>query len=365
MNANGNSVILLMSVLGTALTGSGCHGDLFGLKDSARSPRARMSSYATSTVGTVYIDPDNLGTHGYRKGTKERNGILYTCKGGHIDTPHVRKAADWTAYLAKKTRDTLQANGTEFSFKLWEPSRYFVQIEYPAHWTSLGQAERKRIARDISIRLGQYLAFSAMTWHEILTWFGYRPFPWYSETPSAFSWEDTFSNVMGTHLAAQALRDTEHSYDEAMTLAIDRELAKLGAQPLEVAKRAAEAVEGQWYTGAAFFLVEIRMRNLDIGLDDGLITASIVPSLAECPNVTPQSYPAPRLDFLAEYGFSVKFEIEPRERQKKKILRIVYPAPEQREKRIEPVVHFAAIMEYLRQDALLRYGTTTLSAGSP
>jgi len=56
------------------------------------------------------------------------------------------------------------------------------------------------------------------------------------------------------------------------------------------------------------------------------------------------------------HGFSVKVEIEPRELQKKRLLRIVYPDPKQRRKRIEPAVHFPAIMEYIRQDVIRRYG---------
>jgi hypothetical protein len=358
---------IVLAILATVLpfAGAGCQWNVFDLKDSASSPRVRMSCYASSSIGTVYADPNNLGTHGYKSGAHEKNGILYTCKGGHIDTPHVRKAADWTAYLAEKTSTNLQAGETEFSFKFWEPSRYFVQIGYPDNWSSLSPAERERIVRDVSIGLGQYFAFTGLTWHEILTWFGYRPSPWYPEFASAFSWEDTFSNVMGTHLAVQALRDTEHPYDEAMTLAFDRELEGLEAQPLKVAKQASKAVKGEWYSGSFLFLVDIKKRNLDIGLSDGLITATIVPSLAACPDAEPHSYPAPDLDFLADYGFAVKLEIEPREFQKGKILRIVYPDRKQRKKRIEPAVHFAPIMEYLKQETIRKYGAETLPPGQP
>ena len=347
--------ILPLGALTTLLAGCGPPATLLGFKDSAHSPRIRMSCYATATVGTVWVDPAGLGTHGYRSGRKEKNGILYTCRGGHIDIPHVRKAADWTAYLAQKALTRLKRGDTRFSFKLWEPSRYFVTFEYPPGWGRLAQAEKERIAREISIPLGQYLAFNALTWHEILTWFGYRPTPWYPEFPSAFSWEDTFSNFLGTRLAVQAMRDTQRTYDEAMTVALDEELRRLGAQPRDLAIRAAKAVNGTWYTGEFLFLVDIKKRNLDIGLDDGLITPSIVPDVAECPDAQPQSYPAPSLDFLSEYGFSVKFEIEPRELEKGKILKIVYPDRKDRKKRIRPEVHFAPIMERIRQEAVRKY----------
>ncbi len=351
-----NVATLFTGMLVSLVAGCSHPAALLGFKDSVHSPRIRMSCYATASIGTVWADPDRLGDHGYASGRKEKDGILYTCRGGHIDTPHVRKAADWTAYLADKAYSRLKKGDPKFSFKLWEPSRYYITVDYPPNWADLEPAEKERIAHDVSIPLGQYLAFNALTWHEILTWFGYRPTPWYPEFPSAFSWEDTFSNLLGTRLAVQAMRDTTRSYDEAMTLGFDEELRRLGVQPRDVAKRAAKAVEGTWYTGAFLFLVDIRKRNLDIGLDDGLVTASLVPDLAECPDAEPESYPVPTLDSLSDYGFSVKVEIEPRELEKGKILKIVYPDRKKRKKRLQPALHFPAIMERVRQDAARKFG---------
>lgn len=340
------------------LPGAGClpRVDLLRLKDSAKSPRIRMSSYASDTIGTVYADPANLGAHNYRSGRGERNGIVYTCRAGHIDIPHVRKAADWTAYLAEKALRRITAGDTKFSFKLWEPSRYHVRLTYPQDWGQLPEAEKEQVARDISVDLGQYLAFTALTWHEIVTWFGYRPLPWYPEFPSAFSWEDTFSNLLGTRLALEALKDTEHEYDEAMTMALDRELQRLGAQPKRVAMHAADKMKGLWYSGEFLFLVNIKKRNLDIGLDDGFVTPWIVPGLEECQGAQPQPYPVPNLDQVRLHGFTVRFEIEPRELEKRNILKIVYPDAGKRPKRLEPAVHFAPIMDYIRQDAVRKYG---------
>ena len=50
---------------------------------------------------TDFIDPDNFGEHSFGKpDIKEKNGSLYTCKGGFMDFSHIRVAADWTVYLA-------------------------------------------------------------------------------------------------------------------------------------------------------------------------------------------------------------------------------------------------------------------------
>jgi hypothetical protein len=104
-------------------------------------------------------------------------------------------------------------------------------------------------------------------------------------------------------------------------------------------------------------------RNFDIGLDDGLVTPWLVPSsaegsggLPECEGAQPQSYPAPSLDFLSEYGFSAKFDLEPKELQRHKILSIVYPDRKERRKRIEPAAHFPAIMANITQEAVKKHG---------
>jgi len=319
-------------------------------------PRARVGRYASPTVGTVFVDTADLGKHGYYNGWSEKVGIIYTCKAGHIDLAHVRKSADWTCYLAANIAEQLRRNATEFSYKFKEPSRYYVKIEYPPYWRDLPQAEKDRIAQDISIRLGQYFAYVGCTWHEILTWFGYRSVGIYPEFPSAFSWEDSFSDLLGTHIGAKALRDTEHRYDEAVTLALNRELEELGVQPREVCIKASQKVRGLWFSGDFLFLVNMKGRNFDIGLDDGRVTPWLVPSLEECEGAAPRSYRAPEMDFLEEYGFTVKLELEPRELERRKILSIVYPDKQQRKKRIEPAVHFEPIMEYIRNEAVNKYG---------
>ena len=340
------------------LAALGCQGG----PDAKTPPRIRGGYYASSTVGTNFLDPEHLGAHGYRHSWSEKNGIVYTCKAGHIDISHLRKSADWTAFFIAKTFEHLKKNETEFSFKLKECSRYFVQLTYPEYWKYLLQKEKEHIAHDISIRLGQYFAYTAITWHEILTWFGFKAIGLYPEFPSAFSWEDTFSNLLGTHIAVLALQDVEHPYNEAVTLAIDRELEKLNVQPKHTAIRAAEKVRGLWFSGDFLFLVDIKRRNFDIGLDDGFVTPWIVPSLGECEGAEAQPYPVPNPDLLSEYGFSMKFEVEPREWEKDKILKITYQDRKERKKRLEPAIHLAPIMDYIKEDAVKKYG---LDVGIP
>ena len=254
-------------------------------------PRPRMGSYATSTMGTTFLGPEELGPHGYEYNWSEQNGIVYTCKGGHIDISHTRKAADWTAFLAARAFDRISRNKRGFTFKMREPSVYRVELSYPENWQDLPQAEQDRIASQVALALGPYLSYAANTWHEILTWFGYGSIAIYSEFPSAFSWEDTYSNLLGTHIAAEALRDTERSYDKAVTLALDRELKNLGIQKASAARRASEKMRGLWFSGDWLFFVHTKSRNFDIGLDDGLVTPRLVPSVSECRGAVAQPYP--------------------------------------------------------------------------
>jgi hypothetical protein len=371
-NITGKVVACLLGFL--IILQTGCtHNNDFDNHSVKERPRARVGRYASPSVGTVFAGAEDLGVHGYYSSWSEKIGIAYTCKAGHIDLAHVRKSADWTAYLAANILEELKKNETKFSFKFKEPTRYYVQLTYPDWWKGLPEEEKNRITRDISIRLGQYFTYVGCNWHEILTWFGYRSVALYPEFPSAFSWEDSFSDLLGTHIAAKALRDSEHEYDEAMTLALKRELDDLGIQPRDVAIRASNMVRGLWFSGDFLFLVDMKGRNFDIGLDDGFVTPWLVPSLAktqspvaprgtgvrglpECEGAQPQSYPAPSLDFLSEYGFSAKFEFEPKELERHKILSIVYPDPKERRKRIEPAAHFPAIMANIMKDAVEKHG---------
>jgi len=319
-------------------------------------PHTQRGTLPSPTIWTNFLDPGHLGVHRYRFNLSEKNGIVYTCNAGHIDIYHVREAADWTAFLAAKTFKHLNNDDTEFSFKLKEGAICFVRLTYPQTWELLLPKDKEHLAYNISVGLGQYFAYTAETWHEIVTWYGYKSGGIYSEFSSAFSWEDNFSNLLGSDIGVLGLLDTEHAYDEAVTLALNKELEKLGVQPSEVARRAAESMKGLWFSGKLLGPEYMKKRNFDIGIDDGFVTPSIVPNICECEGTKAQPYRVPTLDCLSKYGFSMKFELEPREWEKDRILSIVYPDKETRGKCIEPVKHFAAIMTHIMKEAEKEYG---------
>ncbi len=253
---------------------------------------------------------------------------------------------------------------TEFSYKLMvDHSRHYVELSYPPDWAQRTESERQAVAQEISLALGPVLAYNMTNWHEILTWFGYKCVGLPTGFASAFSWEDSYSNLLGTVLAVRALQDTERSFSKALTMVLNEELDRLGALPAAVARRATDQVKGDWFTGAVMMFMDIRKRNFDIGLGDGMVTPTLLPTVGDCGDVTPVSYPAPSLDVLARHGFSVQLTVEPHEWEAGAILAIVYPDAKRRSKRIDMAMHLGSIMNHIEQDAIRRYGPHVESRG--
>lgn len=334
--------------------GLSCPADQVIYQGFNKAPRMRGGAYPVAILGTPWLG-QNLGTHGYYYRPSEKDGIVYTCRAGHVDVAHLRIGVDWTAYLAATTYRHLMKHDPGFSYKLAvDRSREYVRFTYPAGWDSLPEPQRRQIAKEIALAAGPYMTYTMTSWHEMLTWFGFKCIGLPTEFPSAFSWEDSFSNLLGTVVAVNALQDSQHLYNEAVQIALDQEMAKLGILGASVSKQAAESVKGNWSTGDVTMLVTIKKRNFDIGLGDGMVTPTLVPNVPTCPNAEPLSYPAPQLDVLAKHGFAMTLEIEPHEWESGKILRIAYGGSKPG-KRINPERHFPVIMEYMRQAATALY----------
>jgi hypothetical protein len=312
-------------------------------------PRPRLGCYATSTPGGRFIDANGLGKHSYHGSPFENNGIAYTCEGGHIDVTHARICADNTRYLYDKTKKNLMAGDTKFTYSLnVDRSTYYVTLAYPDSWKNLPKADKEKITDEVSLELSQYFTYTMVTWHEILTWFGFKTMAVLPEFPSAFSWEDNYSNLFGIRLGAQAVQDKKHNYDEAMTIILKKELENLGVQSHKFAWNASEKMRGKWWDGQ--IMVDMKERNMDIGLVDGYVTPTLVPGV--CGDPQPQSLPVPTLTALAKYGFTMDLEIKPGEWESGQIIKIVYP--DGKTKRIHPSTDIPIIIEYLKKDGIKR-----------
>ncbi len=335
-------------VLGGAVSMSGCH--------SPDEPRLRMGAYFGSPTGMSFPNVENLGRHSFKHSMGEKNGMVYTCRGGFIDLGHLREAADRTEYIAGISYQNLIQNKEKFSFSTIEPSRYWVKVRYPPNWKSRDIKEKTQIAHEASISLGQYIAHKSMVWHEIITWYGFASTGIFSEKISSFSPEDGYSDLLGTVIAARALRDVElkresqSKYDEAMTSLIYKALKELDAQPPGVGRKAEKKIEGKWFTGGLYFFVDMKKRNFDIGLDNGKIVPWLVQDI--CPNTEPQACPVPNMDYLLQHGFKVEVEIDPRILEKDKIYRVLHL--KDGESFIRPEVHFPEIMARIQNQAVVK-----------
>ncbi len=295
------------------------------------------SGSVPESLMTAYPNPYSLGKH---NGFFEKGGQIYTCEAGLIDLDHLRHSADFAYVFSKIIFSNIMKGKEKFSLEMPEPSKYFIELDYPEYWGRISVAEKEKIANEISIKLGAHVSYAGSTWHEILTWFGYRALIFIPEFDSAFTVEDNFSNLLGIYLAEKVLTENKDNYNSSFTKALDKELWRLRVKPGKFARQAAKNIE--------------KKRNLDIGLDDGYVTPWILPleDVPESLEAKPRAYPVPTLDVLLKYGFSMKLEIEPRELfEKGKILSIAG-----KRKRIDPETDFPIIMDYIREKAVNEYG---------
>lgn len=200
------------------------------------------------------VEADHLGEHHYNDRlfgaaanltglSGEQNGIIYTSRGGFIDTAHVRDTADMTFYLFShilpqlgKAHDILL--GEELS------ARHIKLFGF----TPPQDAYQRYL---LAARLAGYLAFQVSAWHEIAQWYGYESVPGFSEGISAFSPEDLYSNVLGARLAMTLILENHGAsvsqYNLAMPVILQQALHQLGAVSAQETRFHFDMLDGQWW----------------------------------------------------------------------------------------------------------------------
>jgi hypothetical protein len=105
---------------------------------------------------------------------------------------------------------------------------------------------------------------------------------WIDESPSAFTWDDTMSHVIGLRVAERVLREQQQQpdmpFDETVTSALRAELIDAGVVTPAQTDRAVRAVQGWWWSRS-----KPLKRQLDIGLragDDNTVHPWLVPGFA-------------------------------------------------------------------------------------
>lgn len=231
------------------------------------------------SIGNI-IDLDGVGPHKYDCGsftgkgssqknsfTKENNGLVYTCRGGFVDTAHVRDYADWTIFWATAIGRASETGGT---------------IELPAEGGNRRVIVRP-VPRDLIDRYGlrrvvivlaQWTAFQLSIWHELATAYGWAAIQMYPEYVSAFSPEDLYSNLLGVKLAGGILlrrgaAATDALYDQAMDAWLRQALVYLKPVSVEAGQEATRLVDKVWWDSEKR-LPDPRLvlrRNSDLGDD--------------------------------------------------------------------------------------------------
>lgn len=286
-------------------------------------PRSRLGALPFPGRTTLYktADPQNLGRHRYGsfprlfRTDEMSRGIVYTTRAGFLDLAHVRITIDQARYCSRAFHRAMDKG--EHRFKLPGPNRsaWHVAISEPAGWAELSAPERAALHREASIGAGQRLAYLMLTWHELITWFGYRNFFVVDERRSAFLHDDVMSHVVGLRVADRAMRALPAGADpfgddDAFTAALAAELADLGAVPPACTDEAARAVENVWWSGT-----EPLKRQPDVGLATGVVKPWLVPGVACAPSpLEPEAFALPRMDDVLGHDLSgfLTVEVDPR-----------------------------------------------------
>ena len=310
------------------------------------------------------VSSEDLGPHVYDagfagKGTdneieaEENNGLIYTCRGGFIDTAHVRDYADWTVYL---THEFYRNLGQVVTVELPPELGPREIVLHPVDISELDEVEKLILA----VTAAEYAAYHLSVWHEIAQWYGYGNFaPLFPEYPSAFSLEDLFSNMVGTKVAAALIYSFATSSDQVYARNFDTWLKNtvnfMGAVPEASTRAYIGAVDKYWWDSSKRIPEKyaVLKRVYDVGLEQrplrvpaGYVAAADNPELMTC---DPDEQPVELSIATSLYGFkmadlvTVQVTIDP-EHQKV----FAFPSDRHREERRVTQADFQEIADAAR-----------------
>ncbi|MBK8256819.1 MAG: DUF4056 domain-containing protein [Polyangiaceae bacterium] len=223
----------------------------FGMDLETTFQGAKVPGYRMENVTSL----DSLGHHEYDNGAialrpnermvdLEKNGILYTCRGGFVDTAHVRDNSDMMLYVGYKIAALLPSGGA-----IEIPGDGAMRRIVVKAISSEEMAERGRFAT--AAVLAQWAVYQISIWHEMATWYGYESVPGFSEKVSTFSVEDLYSNTLGIKVGAALVEGStlrsRDEYNHTVDAWITGVLQHLNVVPKEGARLAMRTVEGRWW----------------------------------------------------------------------------------------------------------------------
>ncbi len=234
-------------------------------------PRLRMGAMPFDAWYSplILLGPSDVTEHRYRQGWwvgpagDSPRGILYARRAGFLDLAHTRNAMDLTRFVYTPVLKAIESGRGAVRLMSVEPDVYHVRL---ADGQELSPVLQRELARKIAGRI----AYLMTTWHEVATWHGYKGAGVFTERPSAFSYDDAASHMVGVAAAMDALEQEPrlNRFNAAATAALARQLVLLEALPGEVAAKRVNAVKGRWWANS---LPQLRVVHL--GLPDETLWA--------------------------------------------------------------------------------------------
>lgn len=222
----------------------------FGYQLHVRAVGVPVPIYQIGNVLTL----ETLGKHRYNDSalgavknitglSEEKNGLIYTRRGGFIDIAHVRDTADNTFYLFSRLYPRL---GQKWRF-FYSEELGLRRIQLNAFTPPSAMVQRY----DLAAWLAGNLAFELAQWHEIAQWYGFESVPGFSEEISAFSPEDLYSNLLGARLAINVILQGKAGsvahYNAAMEEALRHALLRLDVTTQSETERKFRELDGDWW----------------------------------------------------------------------------------------------------------------------
>ncbi len=178
-----------------------------------------------------------MGSHIYMGEKSEKNGIIYTRRGGFLDMGHLRDCADWTAYIYNLIKASQK-----------DPHFSYAELRNEGGAKSLELNVPNNLNEETIIELAGRISYDLSLWHEISTWFGESYVPLIPERFSSFSPEDMYSNLLGVHIGMRAIK-SNLDFNEAVTIELSKMLDTLQSVNTEAETYDAMSKVNQvWYT---------------------------------------------------------------------------------------------------------------------
>jgi hypothetical protein len=198
-----------------------------------------------------------------------KRGIIYTKRAGVVDLAHVFNTVLVANEASKAVATGLRQGQNSIRLPTFDDSAVSIVFSSPPVVSETAGVDSAQRIQAVSRITGECVAYELGTWHEIITWFGYETTGVWSEKPSAFTYEDIVSHLVGVQVFEAIPGEPDRA---KFGSALRRVLANLGLVDKKLAKKAIYSVKGLWWGPQLY-----TRRLLDIGEKDGVVRPWTVP----------------------------------------------------------------------------------------